>query len=1026
MKNTAIFVLALIMLFIFSPLQYNNNKQTKQSYAQTVSAVENLMPADDMLPKTINKEHYAESANTKDIITAETHNPRQRSFVSPAVDGWTNYGYNWLKNDTANKITVQNGTPVLTTAEVNAMLGIYKALANWAKQTYNSTSDYTVNDSGTPSDPSDDYAENGRVAFDTAIQTQFPMEWQKYIIKPSSSPETERSLRMLFLTYSIFQSDNPQYYQLLADNPRFFENGTSIVSILPMIAPDCASYTARQNIQSRINAEYQQYKDFILNQNATNHYDIVRLIHDMICAKSDYYNVINSQGKYVPDDAPTAHDIRGVLLFDTANGIGPVCESFAETFTYIIRRLRNDLSSAVPGIANLDAITVCGTAGSGGNGGGGGHAWNIVKLDGNWYNLDITWDNLDNTNPNSSQYDSGNKLNLLYYKFFLCGTNNTDFTPSHDEASSHPTNISGKGAFFIHELPTRSTTDYARTPISRTAPLPSGTYRYLTDNGFYGKNSSFSSFNSKAAYDDFDYYIWKSVNEIDTDLAKNPLIHETSKYKLNYGPFNLGTIAVNDANPTLPLYMKPYDSSSGLPSCLMDIYDLDPTASRARINLTQGKDYTVKVENSNANAGDTVRVWFYGKGGYKGVDFALVTLTAAVSPPSPPITPPSPPITPPAPPIAPPSPPPADTTAPVLSGGTVKRINSTNATINFTTDETGTAYYKVLPSGTASPTEAEVKNRISLGIVSGTVSDKSITITADASDIYVVVADSAGNISKPLKISVTAYIETISIKGISGVTPPIAGEKATTAISETAQYTGTVSWSPSATTFDYDTDYTATITLTPKKGYTLTGVSANFFTVAKAITVSNTENSGVITAAFPKTALNQQIQDDEDIKHAKTVLEKHNWIATQAECYDEASVTAKIKSVIENLSLHNKVNFTLEKIDCNEPVAGTENNTAGIDGFCTFTANLTKGQAVGKTTNISMKVTATKYVAAPPSTDTDTTPPTGENNDNASLDSDNNFAPFTKEQVIIGGGIFLFLLLLLLLLCRKRKNKEQR
>jgi hypothetical protein len=64
-----------------------------------------------------------------------------------------------------------------------------------------------------------------------------------------------------------------------------------------------------------------------------------------------------------------------------------------------------------------------------------------------------------------------------------------------------------------------------------------------------------------------------------------------------------------------------------------------------------------------------------------------------------------------------------------------------------------------------------------------------------------------------------------------------------------------VTWSPVAATFAGATQYTATITLTPKTGYTLTGVSENFFTVAGATTVTNTANSGVVTAVFPETVL---------------------------------------------------------------------------------------------------------------------------------------------------------------------------
>jgi len=42
--------------------------------------------------------------------------------------------------------------------------------------------------------------------------------------------------------------------------------------------------------------------------------------------------------------------------------------------------------------------------------------------------------------------------------------------------------------------------------------------------------------------------------------------------------------------------------------------------------------------------------------------------------------------------------------------------------------------------------------------------------------------------------------------------------------------------------------------LTAKTGYTLQGVTANFFTVTGATTVSNSINSGVITVVFPQTA----------------------------------------------------------------------------------------------------------------------------------------------------------------------------
>jgi len=97
------------------------------------------------------------------------------------------------------------------------------------------------------------------------------------------------------------------------------------------------------------------------------------------------------------------------------------------------------------------------------------------------------------------------------------------------------------------------------------------------------------------------------------------------------------------------------------------------------------------------------------------------------------------------------------------------------------------------------------------------------------------------------------WIAIIDIAAIPGVIPPVPGATPVSTITETAQYTGTVTWNPSHNPFQQNTTYTATITLTPKTSYTLTGVTENFFTVASANSVTNAADSGVVTAVFPET-----------------------------------------------------------------------------------------------------------------------------------------------------------------------------
>jgi hypothetical protein len=99
----------------------------------------------------------------------------------------------------------------------------------------------------------------------------------------------------------------------------------------------------------------------------------------------------------------------------------------------------------------------------------------------------------------------------------------------------------------------------------------------------------------------------------------------------------------------------------------------------------------------------------------------------------------------------------------------------------------------------------------------------------------------------------TATDTAISIAAIRGVTAPVTGEVPVRAITESGQYSGMVTWSGNPSVFAANTQYIATITLTAKDGFTLQGVTANYFTVAGAIVVSNNANSGVITAMFPHT-----------------------------------------------------------------------------------------------------------------------------------------------------------------------------
>ncbi len=135
-----------------------------------------------------------------------------------------------------------------------------------------------------------------------------------------------------------------------------------------------------------------------------------------------------------------------------------------------------------------------------------------------------------------------------------------------------------------------------------------------------------------------------------------------------------------------------------------------------------------------------------------------------------------------------------------------------------------------------------------------------IPVTVFAEDIPVIVpGEGEGDDGSEGKEGESA--ETINIATLEGVTVPVTGETPVTEITETDEYTGEVTWEPADDVFAAETEYTATISLTSKEGFTLTGVSANFFTVDGATETTNDANLGVVTAVFPVTEPESKAKD---------------------------------------------------------------------------------------------------------------------------------------------------------------------
>ena len=109
-------------------------------------------------------------------------------------------------------------------------------------------------------------------------------------------------------------------------------------------------------------------------------------LHDLLIDTA-WYNIEAGADDY-------AHTAYGALVEDSSgNPGGALCDGYALAYEYLLQR------------AGVTSTMVCGYAGSSEDDTE-KHAWNLVQLDGDWYEVDATWDDLDFLlSPDEEGYD---------------------------------------------------------------------------------------------------------------------------------------------------------------------------------------------------------------------------------------------------------------------------------------------------------------------------------------------------------------------------------------------------------------------------------------------------------------------------------------------------------------------------------------------------------------------------------------------------------------------------------------------
>lgn len=190
--------------------------------------------------------------------------------------------------------------------------------------------------------------------------------------------------------------------------------------------------------------------------------------------------------------------------------------------------------------------------------------------------------------------------------------------------------------------------------------------------------------------------------------------------------------------------------------------------------------------------------------------------------------------------------------APGAPASLTPALQADNRSVKVTWNNVNTAESYTVERSTDGGTSYTV---LSAAIAAGTTDYTDTSASPGTGCTYRISASNTfGTSAYTLTAGATLIPTVIDIATIAGVTVPVKGATPVTTITEAVQYTGTVTWSGTPVTFAPGTIYTATITLTAKPGYTLSGVPADFFTVAGTSSDTNPINSGVISAVFPATA----------------------------------------------------------------------------------------------------------------------------------------------------------------------------
>lgn len=178
------------------------------------------------------------------------------------------------------------------------------------------------------------------------------------------------------------------YYAVLADHPEFFWIGSNIEVSEATLSGKVVSYRVSVTVppeeREQMQRELEATADAIIASipEGASDYEKIKYVYEYIINTTDYAT-----------DSPYDQNIQSALLYHRS-----VCAGYARAFQYILHRM------------GLFCTYITGQATEGGD-----HAWNIVRMGDQYYNVDVTWGD-----PVFLGDTRGDALHEMNYNYLCC------------------------------------------------------------------------------------------------------------------------------------------------------------------------------------------------------------------------------------------------------------------------------------------------------------------------------------------------------------------------------------------------------------------------------------------------------------------------------------------------------------------------------------------------------------------------------------------------------------------------------